>query len=66
MAIIHGKELGYFLQEESRRRGISMRRLSINSGISPSAVHGIFRTGRANLTSLNKLADYLGVNRQYL
>ena len=65
MAMIK-RELGDFLQEESRRRGISMRRLSINSGLSPAAVHGIFSTGRASLTSLNKLADYLGVKRQYL
>jgi len=65
MAII-ARELGDFLRQESRSRGISLRRLSINSGLSPAAVHGIFRTGRANLTSLNKLADYLGVNRQYL
>ena len=65
MAII-GRELGDFLQQESRSRGLSLRRLSINSGLSPAAVHGIIRTGRATLPSLNNLADYLGVNRQYL
>lgn len=60
------RELGDFLQQESRSRGISMRRLSMNSGLSPSAVHGIFSTGRASIDSLNKLADYLGVKRQHL
>jgi len=60
------EELGDFLRQESRRKGISIRRLSVDSGLSPAAVQQILNRGRATLPSLNKLADYLGVKRQYL
>lgn len=60
------EELANFLRQESRRKGISIRRLSVDSGLSPAAVQQILKRGRATLPSLNKLADYLGVKRQYL
>lgn len=61
------EELGEFLVEQCRGRGISLRRLSIKSGLSPGTVHNIIkRQYQPTLFSLNRLADYLGVKRQYL
>ncbi len=46
---------------------MSLRRLSINAGLSPGTVHNIIkREYEPTLFSLNRLADYLGVERQYL
>ena len=61
------KELGDFLLEQCRERGLSLRSLSINSGLSAGTVHSIIkRKYQPTLFSLNRLADYLGVKRQYL
>jgi len=61
------KELGDFLLKHCQRRGISLRSLSIKSGLSPGTVHNIIkRQYQPTLFSLNRLADYLGVKRQYL
>jgi len=61
------KELGDFLVEQCSQRGISLRSLSIKSGLSPGTVHNIIkRKYQPTLFSLNRLADYLGVKRQYL
>jgi len=61
------KELSDFLLEQCRERGLSLRRLSIKSGLSPATVHGIVtRKYQPTLFSLNQLADCLGVKRQYL
>jgi hypothetical protein len=39
----------------------------MNSGLSPATVHGIIsRQYQPTLFSLNRLADYLGVRREYL
>ena len=44
-----------------------MRRLSFNSGLSPGTVYSIInRKYQPTLYSLNQLADYLGVKREYL
>ena len=61
------KELGEFIVEQCRDKGLSLRSLSIKSGLSPSTVHNIInRKYQPTLFSLNRLADYLGVKRQYL
>lgn len=61
------KELGDFLLEQCKERGLSLRSLSINSGLSAGTVHSIIkRNYQPTLFSLNRLADYLGVKRQYL
>ena len=61
------KELSDFLLEHCNQRGISLRSLSIKSGLSPGTVHNIIkRQYQPTLFSLNRLADYLGVKRQYL
>jgi len=59
--------LADFLLQRCRERGLSLRGLSLNAGLSPSTVHGIIaRKYQPTLYSLNRLADYLRVKRQYL
>jgi len=59
--------VGDFLLEQCRHRGLSLRKLSINSGLSPATVHNIIkRKYQPTLYSLNQLADYLGVKRELL
>jgi len=61
------KELSDFLRQQCKKRGLSLRRLSINSGLSAGTVHNIIqRKYQPTLFSLNRLADYLGVKREYL
>jgi len=61
------KELGGFILERCKERGLSLRSLSINSGLSAGTVHSIIkRNYQPTLFSLNRLADHLGVKRQYL
>ena len=61
------KELGDFLLEQCKERKLSLRRLSINSGLSAGTVHSIIkREYQPTVFSLNRLADYLGVKREYL
>jgi len=44
-----------------------LRSLSINAGLSAGTVHSIiYREYEPSLYSLNQLADYLGVKRQFL
>ena len=60
-------ELAGFLREQCRQRGLSLRGLSIKSGLSPGTVHSILkRKYQPTLFSLNRLADFLGVRREYL
>ena len=62
-----GKELTDFLLQQCKQRKSSVRSLSINAGLSPGTVHNIIkRTYQPTIFSLNRLADYLGVKRQYL
>jgi len=61
------KELADFLLERCKELRLSLRSLSMNAGLSPSTVHSIInRKYQPTLFSLNRLADYLGVKRQYL
>jgi len=56
-----------FLREQCQERGLSLRRLSIKAELGPSTVHGIItKKYQPTLHSLNRLADQLGVRRQYL
>jgi transcriptional regulator with XRE-family HTH domain len=61
------KELDDFLQRQCRERKLSLRRLSVKAGLSPGTVHNILkREYQPTLFTLNRLADYLGVQRPYL
>ena len=61
------KELAEFLLEICKERGLSLRRLSVSSCLSPATVHNIIKRGyQPTIFSLNRLADYLGVRREYL
>ncbi len=61
------KELTEFLLEICKERGLSLRSLSLNAGLSPATVYNIIkREYQPTLYTLNRLADYLGVKREYL
>ena len=61
------KELGDFILQRCKERGLSLRSLSMKSGLSAGTVHNIIqRKYQPTLFSLNRLADYLGVKREYL
>jgi transcriptional regulator with XRE-family HTH domain len=61
------EELTGFLNRCCRERRLSFRRMSVDAGLSPGTVHNIVKgKHRPNVSSLNALADYLGVKREYL
>jgi len=61
------RQLGEFLVEACKSKGLSLRRLSLESGLSPGTVYSIInRKYQPTLYSLNRLADYLGAKREYL
>ena len=61
------EELAKFLLQQCHDRQLSLRSLSMMAGLSPAAVHCIInRTCCPSLNSLNRLADYLEVKREYL
>ncbi len=60
-------ELAEFLTQQCEERGLSFRSLSMRAGLSPGTVHSIVRRKyMPKISSLNALADYLGVKREYL
>jgi transcriptional regulator with XRE-family HTH domain len=61
------KELADLLTQFCKDKGLSFRSLSINSGLSPGTVHNIVKGKyKPNIATLNALADYLGLKREYL
>jgi len=64
---VQKKELVGFLIQTCKEKGLSFRSLSVKAGLSAGTVHSIiYREYEPSLYSLNRLADYLGVKRQYL
>jgi len=60
-------QLADFLIQQCQDRGMSLRSLSLNAKLSPGTVRNIIRGKyRPSVSSLNALADYLGVKREYL
>ncbi|MDP2730110.1 MAG: helix-turn-helix transcriptional regulator [Dehalococcoidales bacterium] len=60
-------DLAEFLVQQCKERKLSCRSLSVNAGLSPGTVHNIIkRKYTPAVSSLNALADYLGVKREYL
>jgi lambda repressor-like predicted transcriptional regulator len=61
------KELAEYISRVCKEKGLSLRSLSVNAGLSPGTVHSLINRGyEPSLYTLNRLADYLGVKRQYL
>jgi transcriptional regulator with XRE-family HTH domain len=61
------QELEKFLREQCKAQKLSLRGLSVKAGLSPGTVHHIFhRKYQPTVDTLNKLADALGVKREYL
>lgn len=64
---MYNEKLSDFLREQCKERKLSLRRLSIEAGLSPGTVHNIIkREYQPTLFSLNHLADFLNVKREYL
>jgi len=64
---VQKKELVDYLIRTCKEKGLSFRRLSVKAGLSAGTVHSIVhREYEPSLYSLNRLADYMGVKRQYL
>lgn len=61
------KQLEDFLRQQCKEKGLSLRGLSIAAGLSPGTLHNLLsRNYQPSIFSLNCLADYLGVKREYL
>ena len=61
------EKLSDFLTRQCKEKRLSFRSLAVNAGLSPGTVHNIMkRKYRPTVFSLNALADYLGVKREYL
>ena len=61
------RELADYISKACKEKSLSLRRLSVSAGLSPGTVHSlIYREYEPSIYTLNKLADYLGVKRQYL
>ena len=61
------KELAEFLLQRCEEKGLSLRSLSMNAGLSPATVYNVItREYQPTLFTLNRLADYLGVKRPHL
>ena len=61
------KQLQDFLRQQCKEKGLSLRGLSVAAGLSPATVHNVInRQYQPTIFTLNRLADLLGVKRQYL
>jgi transcriptional regulator with XRE-family HTH domain len=64
---LSNQKLADFLTQQCKEKRLSFRGLSVNSGLSPGTVHNITKGKyKPTMSSLNALADYLGVKREYL
>jgi lambda repressor-like predicted transcriptional regulator len=64
---VNNRELSEFLAEQCAKLKISFRGLSIKAGLSPGTVHNIVSGKfKPNVKSLNALADFLGLKREYI
>jgi transcriptional regulator with XRE-family HTH domain len=61
------KKLDNFLREQCDIKKLTLRGLSIKAGLSAGTVHNLMkRDYQPTLFTLNRLADFLGVQRPYL
>jgi lambda repressor-like predicted transcriptional regulator len=61
------RQLEDFVRQQCKERKLSLRGLSIAAGLSPGTLHNLIsRQYQPSIFSLNRLADYLGVRREYL
>jgi len=61
------QQLEDFVRQQCKEKGLSLRGLSIAAGLSPATLHNLIsRKYQPSIFSLNRLADYLGVRREYI
>lgn len=64
---LHKKRLADYIFKTCKEKKLSLRSLSVKANLSPGTVHSIIhRDYEPSLYSLNQLADFLGVKRQYM
>ena len=64
---VNNRELSEFLAAQCAQRKLSFRGLSMKAGLSPGTVHNIVAGKfKPNVKSLNSLADFLGLKREYV
>jgi lambda repressor-like predicted transcriptional regulator len=64
---VNNRELSEFLAEQCAQKKLSFRGLSIKAGLSPGTVHNIISGKfKPNVKSLNSLADFLGLKREFV
>ena len=61
------KQLEDFLRQQCKERRLTIRGMSLAAGLSPGTLHNVInRQYQATIFTLNRLADFLGVKREYL
>ena len=61
------KKLEDFLKEQCKQRRLTLRGMSLAAGLSPGTLHNVInRQYQPTVFTLNRLADFLGVKREYL
>ena len=61
------KQLQDFLRQQCKERRLTLRGMSLAAGLSPGTLHNVInRQYQPTVFTLNRLADLLGVKRQYL
>ena len=61
------QELEKFLREQCKAQRLSLRGLAVKAGLNPGTIHNIInRKYQPTVDTLNKLADTLGVKREFM
>ena len=61
------KQLQEFLRQQCKEKGLSLRGISLAAGLSPGTLHNVInRQYQPTVFTLNRLADFLGIKREYV
>ena len=61
------KQLQEFLRQQCKEKGLSLRGMSLAAGLSPGTLHNVInRQYQPTVFTLNRLADFLGIKREYV
>ncbi|HUV55796.1 MAG TPA: helix-turn-helix transcriptional regulator [Dehalococcoidales bacterium] len=61
------KQLEDFLRQQCKERRLTIRGMSLAAGLSPGTLHNVInRQYQPTVFTLNRLADFLGVKREYM
>jgi len=61
------KQLEDFLRQQCKQRRLTLRGMSLAADLSPGTLHNVInRQYQPTIFTLNRVADFLGVKREYL